>query len=81
MNKPFSGNEAPAHNTISIVLQKVISSGFPFLKKEKNGGFFHDGVLHLTRHPRTFDISANELPIKGPHNAINAMAATLPKMK
>jgi UDP-N-acetylmuramoylalanine--D-glutamate ligase len=51
-----------------------------FLKKEKNGGFFHDGVLHLTRHPRTFDISADELPIKGPHNAINAMAATLAAM-
>jgi UDP-N-acetylmuramoylalanine--D-glutamate ligase len=51
-----------------------------FLKKEMNGGFFHDGVLHLTRHPRTFDISADELPIKGPHNAINAMAATLAAM-
>ena len=35
MNKTFSGNEAPAHNTISIVLQKVISSGFPFFRKEK----------------------------------------------
>ncbi len=35
MSRPFSGNEAPAHNTISIVLQKVISSGFPFFRKEK----------------------------------------------
>lgn len=33
--KPFYGNEAPAHNTVSVVLQKVISSGFPFFRKEK----------------------------------------------
>ena len=51
-----------------------------FLKKEKNGGFFQEGILHLTRNTRTFDINANELPIKGPHNAINAMAATLASM-
>ncbi len=51
-----------------------------FVKKDSNGGFFHEGKLHLTRHPRTFEISANELPIKGPHNAINAMAATLAAM-
>lgn len=51
-----------------------------FLKKEKNGGFFHDGVLHLKNQTRTFDINASELPIKGPHNAINAMAATLASM-
>jgi UDP-N-acetylmuramoylalanine--D-glutamate ligase len=48
-----------------------------FLKKENNGGFFEDGTLHLNHHTRTFDINAEELPIKGPHNAINAMAAIL----
>ena len=51
-----------------------------FLKKETNGGFFHDGILQLKRDNRTFDISAKELPIQGPHNAINAMAAVLAAM-
>lgn len=48
--------------------------------QKKNGGFFQGGILHLIRQPRTFDISAEELPIKGPHNAINAMAAALATM-
>ncbi|MDF7821688.1 UDP-N-acetylmuramoyl-L-alanine--D-glutamate ligase [Runella sp. MFBS21] len=51
-----------------------------FLKKETNGGFFSNGVLEVMYHTRTFDIRADELPIKGPHNAINAMAATLAAM-
>ncbi len=59
---------------------KVNHLPISFQKKEPKGGFFHDGVLHLMRPPRTFDISAEELPIKGTHNAINAMAATLAAM-
>ena len=75
----FVDNEAVAQE-IKKKSFNVNQLPISFLKKEKNGGFFHDGVLHLTRHPRTFDISADELPIKGPHNAINAMAATLAAM-
>jgi UDP-N-acetylmuramoylalanine--D-glutamate ligase len=75
----FIDNEA-----ISLELEKksfnVNHLPISFSKKEKNGGFFHDGILHLTYHPRTFDIRADELPLKGPHNAINAMAATLAAM-
>ncbi|MFN8349779.1 MAG: UDP-N-acetylmuramoyl-L-alanine--D-glutamate ligase [Spirosomataceae bacterium] len=75
----FGDNEAIA----SELLKKSFAVNhlpISFLKKEKNGGFFHDGTLHLTRHNRTFDISAEELPIQGPHNAINAMAAGLAAM-
>ncbi|WP_428654069.1 UDP-N-acetylmuramoyl-L-alanine--D-glutamate ligase [Runella sp.] len=75
----FSENEA-----IAAELNKkqfnVNHLPISFVKKESNGGFFKDGLLHLIRHPRTFDIRADELPIKGPHNAINAMAATLAAM-
>lgn len=75
----FADNEAIA---IELSHKQFNVNHLPisFSKKEKNGGFFHDGVLHLTRHPRTFDIRADELPIKGPHNVINAMAATLAAM-
>jgi UDP-N-acetylmuramoylalanine--D-glutamate ligase len=75
----FSDNEA----ITSELSQKEFNVNhlpISFVKKESNGGFFQDGILHLTRSPRTFDISADELPIKGPHNAINAMAATLAAM-
>jgi UDP-N-acetylmuramoylalanine--D-glutamate ligase len=75
----FADNEAVA---LELTKKSFNVNHLPIslLKKEINGGFFHNGVLHLTRHPRTFDISADELPIKGPHNAINAMAATLAAM-
>lgn len=59
---------------------KVNHLPISFLKKGKNGGFFKAESLHLTRNTRTFDLDANELPIKGPHNAINAMAAILASM-
>lgn len=44
------------------------------------GGFFDGEFLHLNYKNSNFDIKASDLPIKGPHNAINAMAATLAAM-
>jgi UDP-N-acetylmuramoylalanine--D-glutamate ligase len=75
----FIDNEAIA-NELAKKTFNVNHLPISFLKKEKNGGFFHDGVLHLKNQTRTFDINASELPTKGPHNAINAMAATLASM-
>ncbi|AEI48207.1 UDP-N-acetylmuramoyl-L-alanine--D-glutamate ligase [Runella slithyformis] len=75
----FSDNEAIA-SELSQKEFNVNHLPISLAKKESIGGFFQGGILHLTRPPRTFDISANELPIKGPHNTINAMAATLAAM-
>ena len=42
-----------------------------------NGGYLKDGVVHVNSHGAAFEMVANEMPIKGPHNALNAMAAIL----
>lgn len=41
------------------------------------GAFLKDGVLHACSHGHTFEISQDEMPIKGTHNALNAMCAVL----
>ena len=41
------------------------------------GGFLKEGVLTVRSHGKEFTISTSELPVQGPHNAINAMAAIL----
>jgi UDP-N-acetylmuramoylalanine--D-glutamate ligase len=41
------------------------------------GAFLKDGVLNVSSHGNHFSIPMSELPIQGPHNAINAMAAIL----
>lgn len=75
----FSGNEA-----IALELSKksftVNHLPISFSKKEKNGGFFDGNALHLNYNNRTFELSVNELPLKGPHNVINATAAMLAAM-
>ncbi len=43
----------------------------------KKGGYFLDNVLQISNDFATFGIAAEDLPIKGPHNALNAMAAVL----
>lgn len=48
------------------------------LKKTlEKGGFFRDGILHIKSHSATFDIEADELPIKGAHNVLNTLSAVL----
>jgi UDP-N-acetylmuramoylalanine--D-glutamate ligase len=46
-------------------------------KNAGKGGFFSDGILHITHTQTTFEIEADELPIKGPHNVLNALSAGL----
>ena len=75
----FIDNEAIA-NELQYKHFNVNHLPISFLKKETNGGFFNNGKLEVTYHTRTFDIRADELPLKGPHNAINTMAATLAAM-
>ncbi|HEX9956007.1 MAG TPA: UDP-N-acetylmuramoyl-L-alanine--D-glutamate ligase [Fibrella sp.] len=41
------------------------------------GGYANDGTLTTSFRDRTFTIDTAELPLKGPHNALNMLAATL----
>lgn len=43
----------------------------------KVGGYWDNGTLRVSSHGSEFTIPMSELPIQGPHNAINAMAAVL----
>ncbi|TDE12382.1 UDP-N-acetylmuramoyl-L-alanine--D-glutamate ligase [Dyadobacter psychrotolerans] len=43
----------------------------------KEGAWFDDGYLAINSKERPFRQDFSELPIKGPHNAVNAMAAIL----
>ena len=42
-----------------------------------NGGYLKNGIMHVKSHGVAFEMVADEMPIKGPHNALNAMAAVL----
>ena len=42
-----------------------------------NGGFLENGILTARSQGRVFTESMSELPLQGPHNAINALAAIL----
>lgn len=75
----FSDNPAIAHE-LTLKSFNVNHLPISFQKKESSGGFWDNGVLQLTYKGRNFDISARELPIQGPHNAINAMTAILAAM-
>jgi len=46
-------------------------------KKLDNGGFLSDGDLTARSHGQEFSVHFDELPIQGPHNAINALSAIL----
>ncbi|MEZ4900448.1 MAG: UDP-N-acetylmuramoyl-L-alanine--D-glutamate ligase [Spirosomataceae bacterium] len=63
-NKSFNVNQLP----------------ISFSKKEEKGAFFDGQTLHLNYNARTFELEVSELPIKGPHNVINASAAMLVAM-
>ena len=41
------------------------------------GGLLQDDILHIQYQQQSFDFPVSELPIKGSHNAINAMCAIL----
>lgn len=41
------------------------------------GGFLDKGVLTARSHGQEFSINFDELPVQGPHNAINALSAIL----
>ncbi len=44
------------------------------------GGFVKNGILHIRTKGREFSIAQEELPIKGEHNALNALCAVLAAM-
>lgn len=44
------------------------------------GGFVKNGILHARAGGREFSIAQEELPIKGEHNALNALCAVLAAM-
>ncbi|MBC7891462.1 MAG: UDP-N-acetylmuramoyl-L-alanine--D-glutamate ligase [Sphingobacteriaceae bacterium] len=44
------------------------------------GGFAKNGILHVCIKGREFSIAQEELPIKGEHNALNALCAVLAAM-
>ena len=46
-------------------------------KKLDKGGFLSDGDLTARSHGQEFSVHFDELPIQGPHNAINALSAIL----
>ncbi|WP_247235816.1 UDP-N-acetylmuramoyl-L-alanine--D-glutamate ligase [Telluribacter sp. SYSU D00476] len=46
-------------------------------KAVEAGGYLKEGTLHVHSHDQVLAQIVDELPIKGPHNAINAMAAIL----
>jgi UDP-N-acetylmuramoylalanine--D-glutamate ligase len=54
-------------NYLPVSLDKII----------EKGAFFLDGMLHVNNGSANFEIETKQLPIKGPHNAINAMAGIL----
>ncbi|HEV7346709.1 UDP-N-acetylmuramoyl-L-alanine--D-glutamate ligase [Telluribacter sp.] len=43
----------------------------------EEGGYLQQGTLRVQSHGQVLEQPMEELPIKGPHNAINAMAAVL----
>ncbi len=45
--------------------------------KLAKGGFLDKDVLTARRHGQEFSINFDELPVQGPHNAINALSAIL----
>lgn len=53
--------------TLPISLETAVSPG----------GYVHDGQLSTRFRDRTFSINTAELPLKGPHNALNMLAAVL----
>lgn len=54
-------------NQLPISLEKNIAKG----------AYFQNNYLHICNRSVDFNIDVNELPIRGPHNYINAMAAVL----
>jgi UDP-N-acetylmuramoylalanine--D-glutamate ligase len=46
-------------------------------EKVAQGGSLQDDTLHIQYQQNSFDFPVSELPIKGSHNAINAMCAVL----
>ncbi|WAC10670.1 UDP-N-acetylmuramoyl-L-alanine--D-glutamate ligase [Dyadobacter pollutisoli] len=49
--------------------------GISLEEKLESGSYLNDGQLFSQINGRTFEQEFDKLPIKGPHNAINAMAA------
>ena len=47
------------------------------IEEVAQGGSLQNGILHVQYQHQSFDFPVSELPIKGSHNAINAMCAVL----
>lgn len=72
----FSESEAL---TTELEKRDVLARKWPISLKNKvrQGGYLADGLLKVSGLGNDFSIAMSELPLQGPHNAINAMAAIL----
>ncbi|MCY7349990.1 MAG: UDP-N-acetylmuramoyl-L-alanine--D-glutamate ligase [Cytophagaceae bacterium] len=59
--------------------QTVIPRQLPVSLEEElpEGGFLKNSILHVRTGSLHFQIAQEELPVKGPHNALNTLFATL----
>jgi UDP-N-acetylmuramoylalanine--D-glutamate ligase len=59
--------------------RKVLAAGWEISleKVPENGAWLRDALLTSKCNGKTFTQNVSDLPVKGPHNAINAMAAVL----
>lgn len=58
---------SPAVHRLPISLETTVSEG----------GYFADGQLHAIRQADTFEMPQTETTLRGPHNAVNMLAAVL----
>lgn len=47
------------------------------VKELEHGAYLQDGALHICTDAQEFLVPTSQLPVQGPHNAINAMSALL----
>ena len=57
----------PTVNRLPISLETIVSPG----------GYFSGGMLRANNRGQTFQLPQTETPLRGPHNAINTLAAVL----
>jgi UDP-N-acetylmuramoylalanine--D-glutamate ligase len=65
--------------TTELSRRKILARQWPISLQETlpNGGYLETGMLTVRSHGRELHEAMSELPLQGPHNAINIMAAIL----
>ena len=73
----FQESEALAGELLKRTDLTVNRLPVSLIKKVEQGGSLQNDTLHVQYQQQSFDFPVSELPIKGSHNAINAMCAVL----